>query len=85
MYCIDQHEDIYLEGTKDSVYKNESSAYFIYEVNRCSEDTMGQGYPKCASEQEIDDWMLHKYVFMRFLNQNVDFTSRDETAVKYNE
>ena len=56
-YCIDQHEDIYLQGTRDSEVKKEDHAYITFEVFRCSEDTKIDetkpegGYPECKPER----------------------------------
>ena len=56
-YCIDQHEDIYLQGTRDSEVQKQDHAYITYEIFRCSEDTKIEetkpegGYPECKPER----------------------------------
>lgn len=84
-YCIDHLEDVYLEGNRDSVYNLKDSAYIVYEIHKCTEATRLDGYPPCAPSDEITTWLADKYATFKVLNQKIDFTDRDEFAVRLNE
>lgn len=43
------------------------------------------GYPDCAPENEIKDWISDKFMAFKVLNQKIDFSDRDEFAVRLNE
>jgi hypothetical protein len=78
-------EDVYLEGNRDSVYNLEDSSYIIYEIHKCTEATKFPGNPDCAPISEIDAWIENKYAAFKMINQKIDFTDRDEFAVRFNE
>jgi hypothetical protein len=67
------------------VYNLKDSAYIVYEIYKCSEETRLPGYPACASEPEIKDWISDKFIAFKILNQKIDFSDRDERAVRLNE
>ena len=52
-YCVDQHEEVYLQGTKDSEVLKQDHAYIVYEVWRCNDvvGTKDDGDPECAPER----------------------------------
>ena len=50
-YCVDQHEDIYMQGTRDSEVLEQDHAYIVYEVWRCNEETREVGDPVCKPER----------------------------------
>ena len=37
--CVDHLEGVYMQGNRDSVYNLKDSAYVIYEVSKCSNET----------------------------------------------
>jgi hypothetical protein len=48
---VDQHEDVYLEGTRDSEILKQDHAYIVFEVWRCSGKTKEAGDPVCKPER----------------------------------
>lgn len=52
---------------------------------RCSEDTRQEGDPECATTPEIDEWVGAKRIFVRVLNEKVDFKSWKTEAIRQNE
>ena len=53
-YCIDQHEEIYLQGTRDSEILKQDHAYIVYEVFFCQEGsdaTKYDGNPTCKPKK----------------------------------
>ena len=52
-YCVDQHEDVYLQGTRDSEILKQDHAYIVFEVWRCNdkEKTKEDGDPVCKPER----------------------------------
>lgn len=83
--CVDHMEGVYMQGNRDSVYNLKDSAYIIYEIHKCSNETKLPGYPDCKSDDEIEAWLENKYVMFKFINQKIDFTDRGEYAVRLNE
>ena len=56
MYCL-YNNDIYLKGTRDTEVQLMDTAYMIYNVYRCGEDTKVPGDLKCAEEAEVRKWL----------------------------
>jgi len=54
--CIDGEQDVFLEGTKESMVLKQDHAYFFYEIYRCSWRTQFVGDPPCA----VDTYMRSK-------------------------
>lgn len=46
-YCVDQHKEVYLQGTRDSEVMKQDHAYTVFEVWRCNESTKEEGDPAC--------------------------------------
>ena len=46
-YCIDQLEDVYLQGTRDSEVLKQDHAYLIFETWRCHDTIRVAGDPVC--------------------------------------
>jgi hypothetical protein len=44
LYCIDQHADVYLQGTRDSDVRKQEHSYIVIEVWRCNDDTKPEGF-----------------------------------------
>lgn len=84
-YCIDHLDDVYLQGNRDSVYNLKDSSYLIYEIHKCTNATRLPGYPECAPKEEMEKWLSTKYAAFKMINQKIDFTDRDEFAVRMNE
>lgn len=72
MYCAQDHS-IYMEGTRDSAVMREKHAYITYDVVRCTHGTREPKDPVCAKEEEIDAWLLHKKIFLRLINDKINF------------
>jgi hypothetical protein len=117
---VDQHEDVYLQGTRDSEIMKQDHAYIVFEVWRCNDDTKEAGYPICKPDKmmmlkdgtstesidiatlianganlelyeddleadTIDNWVRLKKASMKIINQKIDFTTFEKSAVRYNE
>lgn len=67
------------------MYNIEDSSYIIFEIHKCTEATKFPGNPDCAPVSEIDAWIENKYAAFKMINQKIDFTDRDEFAVRFNE
>lgn len=50
-YCIDQFDEVYLQGTRDSEILKQDHAYIILETYRCSEKTAIEGDPPCKPKK----------------------------------
>lgn len=72
--CVDHLDNIQLYGNLESPNNRKNSSYVVYEVLKCTEETRLPGYPKCKSDQEIEDWLETKYAMIRFLDHKIDFT-----------
>ena len=46
-YCVDQHKEIYLQGTRDSELLKQDHAYITYEIWRCNDAIRKEGDPPC--------------------------------------
>ena len=55
-----------------------ATAYMIYDVYRCSNETKVEGDPECAEDHAIRKWLQHKKLFMRVLNTKINFESFDD-------
>ena len=58
----DPQNEIYFEGTRDSVVNEEDSAYGVIEIHKCSEATRLPNYPECATPSEIEKFLRPKKV-----------------------
>jgi hypothetical protein len=47
---VDQHKEVYLQGTRDSEILKQDHAYIVFESWRCSEKTKEEGDPDCKPE-----------------------------------
>ena len=74
-----------MQGNRDSAVYHKDHSYIIWNVVRCSEETRQEGDPECATTPEIDKWVGTKRIFMRVLNEKVDFKSWDEESFRQNE
>jgi hypothetical protein len=50
-YCVDQHEDVYLQGTRDSEILKQDHAYIVFEIWRCNDGTKEAEDPVCKPER----------------------------------
>jgi hypothetical protein len=50
-YCVEQHKDVYLQGTKDSEILKQDHAYIVFEILRCGVTTMEPRDPVCKPER----------------------------------
>ena len=70
-------------------YKLWKSTFFgginVYEIHKCVNATRQPDEPICASDEEIEEWLVNKYAQFRFINQKIDFNDRGEYAVRLNE
>lgn len=57
----------------------------MVQIFMCSEETKLPGYPECATGPEIETFLLKKRVILKIISEQVDFTDRDERAVRSNE
>ena len=71
IYCA-QDENIYFQGTRDSGVYKKIDAFLIWDVKRCSTELGDVG---CATETEINNWVYHKKIQMRVINNKIDFKS----------
>lgn len=55
------------------------------EFFKCSNDTKLEGYPDCAAQPDIEAYLEEKKIGFKILNQKIDFNSRGERAVRFNE
>lgn len=74
-----------MQGTRDSAVIKEKHAYITYDVLRCTHETKAPDDPECADEAAIDEWLKHKKIFVRFLNDKINFMSRDGNPISQSE
>ena len=86
-YCVneDHIEKIFFKGTRDSVYIGEDSAYGITEILKCTEESRLPGYPECATDPEISEFLQRRRAFFKIISEQVDFNDRSEVAIRSNE
>ena len=65
--------------------RKEDSAFVIYEIHKCSEKTMGPGYPECAKPDEIEAWINSKKATFKLISSKIDLTEMEERAVSFEE
>ena len=46
---------------------------------------MREGYPECASEEEIDEWTQYKYATFKYISSKIDLKERLKRAVNQEE
>ena len=52
---------------------------------KCTEETRLPGYPECASDDEIHDFLLRRRAFFKIITEQVDFNDRSDIAIRENE
>ena len=57
----------------------------MIQIFMCSDETKLPGYPQCASGPEIETFLEKKRVILKIISEQVDFTDRDERAVRSTE
>jgi hypothetical protein len=66
---MDQAKQIYLLGTRDSVYIGEDTTYGVTEILKCSEESRLPGYPECATDPEINEFLLRRKAFFKIISE----------------
>ena len=76
-YCFD-NDNIYMQGTKSSSVYFKDHSFLIIEVTRCDRSVRN-----CASDQDTDNWLEQKKIFMRLINNKIDVSSGEPRLYQY--
>ena len=62
--------------------------FFVIEIEKCHDAIRSATDPECASMDAINDWLSQKSVFIRVLNEKIDFSkwgSKHDNSIRENE
>jgi len=57
-----------LQGTRDSPLLELDSAYIFYEFLKCTDATKLDGYPDCAPQEKIEEYLEKKKIGFKVIN-----------------
>ena len=57
-----------LQGSLDNMLEGKTVKKFKLKIETCNEKTRIEGDPECSSEEEIEEWMVNKYIWINALD-----------------
>jgi len=76
LICYDaNNKKVKLQGNRESEVYKLNSSYIIFNVEKCQNTS---NLFKCATPEEIEDWIEDKSIFVQGLNVNANYLSREE-------